>query len=990
MAESGEMAGLSPEEVAAKKEQERKLAMLLGLDLNALGLAPVAASAADGAGASVDANTGTSPSLSGGGQGAVGVGAGSGASLGANASNDAGRLLTSAPRGSGLQRSVTMGADAELETERAAREAREAEAAAAAAAVDVAVVGLAKGRLNKDGVPRSVQSGEMPNSLFGNGSTKSGERLHEINSASRASFAFSGFSDDEGESAGGGDKAMGSGGSGDSGGEAGLLGPPRPQGNASQSSPIVDSSMFVSLMGNDAMFAELDNLPMGSPKASPVDSPADSPRSSTAIAVPGSGSSSANPRSRVGSIDQSDFFQNSPEQSSELKQSPSGLHSDESSGGRATSPASRLMGQSIRARKATMPTRRRRPSNLFTPPSAATSREWKIKRRVQVMRNRESTHFRNATRFLAAQSRIRSTSRRSVRVSSTFELSSEQEAKLARYSRRAYLTSLQKRVKNDSSRASGGASSLAFLPTTNFRGHSGTQVEALVKRSQWVGDLERVVEWPMGAPLPPWSKIMYDLALRLQQNSAFIGAGVHAGGSKGGYGGVGGQESSLLTALMEQKKDEPSRSDRVVWDEPDSPDNLVVEIDANNHEIVVAGTLAKLVERLTYHRYPDPMYLSAFLLTYRSFTTPPQLLDLLEQRFNATPPAGASGEELMKFRKTREIQRIRVLLVFKQWVANHFDDYVDVEGLLDSLKQVLAKMKGSGVEKGATKLMEDIAKREAQEHKSRRMLVFDTPPPPPLVPESADASTFSLLSIPPRELARQVTLREFALYSAIKPYECLNQAWAVKPDEVEGLYKAPHIRSIISRFNAMSEYVAVTILREAELEARVAVVTRFIQIASELRKINNFNGVMEILAGLQLTPIFRLKRTWAGVSPRNMSKFNELAAEMNRDLNYKAPRAALATANPPCIPYLGIFLTDLTFVEDGNSDLTPSGLINFDKRRRLALIIGEVQQYQQTPYCLQALPQLQDWIWGESEAVEYDESVMYDRSLEVEPRESTA
>lgn len=44
-------------------------------------------------------------------------------------------------------------------------------------------------------------------------------------------------------------------------------------------------------------------------------------------------------------------------------------------------------------------------------------------------------------------------------------------------------------------------------------------------------------------------------------------------------------------------------------------------------------------------------------------------------------------------------------------------------------------------------------------------------------------------------------------------------------------------------------------------------------------------------------------------------------------------REALHRCDPPCIPYLGIYLTDLSFIEEGTPDFTPDGLLNFSKMR---------------------------------------------------------
>ncbi|ORX50800.1 ras GEF, partial [Piromyces finnis] len=88
-----------------------------------------------------------------------------------------------------------------------------------------------------------------------------------------------------------------------------------------------------------------------------------------------------------------------------------------------------------------------------------------------------------------------------------------------------------------------------------------------------------------------------------------------------------------------------------------------------------------------------------------------------------------------------------------------------------------------------------------------------------------------------------------------------------------------------------------------------------------------------------------------------------------RNKNFSTYREQLHSVNPPCVPFLGVYLTDLTFIDDGNSNNLKNAdgevnekLINFSKRSKTADVIREIQQYQNQVYCLQDVPELQNWL----------------------------
>jgi hypothetical protein len=109
-----------------------------------------------------------------------------------------------------------------------------------------------------------------------------------------------------------------------------------------------------------------------------------------------------------------------------------------------------------------------------------------------------------------------------------------------------------------------------------------------------------------------------------------------------------------------------------------------------------------------------------------------------------------------------------------------------------------------------------------------------------------------------KKFAQQLTLLEHEIFKSIHETELLNKAWSsAKKAEL-----APNLVSMAELFNRISGWVVGEIIQAPDKDARVTRLRWMLDVAKQLRDLNNLNGTMEIMSGLSNSAIHRLTATW--------------------------------------------------------------------------------------------------------------------------------
>uniref|UniRef100_A0A671WPT7 RasGEF domain family, member 1Bb n=1 Tax=Sparus aurata TaxID=8175 RepID=A0A671WPT7_SPAAU len=360
---------------------------------------------------------------------------------------------------------------------------------------------------------------------------------------------------------------------------------------------------------------------------------------------------------------------------------------------------------------------------------------------------------------------------------------------------------------------------------------------------------------------------------------------------------------------------------------------------------LVSASLEALIQHLvpTVDYYPDRSYVFTFLLSSRLFLHP---YELMTRVCHLCVEQQRSGDALLDKIRFREVAP-KLVQLLTEWTETFPYDFRD-ERMMRCLKDMTHHVaRGDeyswrAMQQMTQRLIKRLSALGQYEEAVAALNTVAMERPASLKSKQASGQRSDVMSVCEDAfiLAQQLTHIEllFIGYSII-----------IRQNFIDNL------EAYINWFNRLSYLVATEICMPVKKKHRARIIEFFIDVAQECFNIGNFNSLMAIITGMNMSPVSRLKKTWSKV---NTDKFEILEHQMDPSSNFSNYRTALRGATQRSetahssqekivIPFFSLLIKDIYFLNEGCASRLPNGHINFEKLWELAKQVSEFLVWRQ-------------------------------------------
>ena len=183
-----------------------------------------------------------------------------------------------------------------------------------------------------------------------------------------------------------------------------------------------------------------------------------------------------------------------------------------------------------------------------------------------------------------------------------------------------------------------------------------------------------------------------------------------------------------------------------------------------------------------------------------------------------------------------------------------------------------------------------------------------------------------------------------SLLNEIKPRELYKGIYLKKDKEKT----SPNVVKCINSFNKLTSFIIEDILSYSTPRLRARSYERWVQICEYCKSNKNYNDCIAIFSALNNFIITGLSLTLKEVKYKTKAIFEQISLFCSVEGNYKNIRNEMNLCEQKgesFIPYLGMLLRDINFVEESNNYINEKGCINMNKIEKINTLLEKYFNY---------------------------------------------
>lgn len=390
----------------------------------------------------------------------------------------------------------------------------------------------------------------------------------------------------------------------------------------------------------------------------------------------------------------------------------------------------------------------------------------------------------------------------------------------------------------------------------------------------------------------------------------------------------------------------------------------------------------KLIEKLTDESHESIDLARIMVYTYRWYFNEIEMFHLLLERFMISIPLCQSQSEKNVFLNnvTSKIQ-IKVLIYIKDWYKIHFASVEKNPAIKEAFLEMLYLIStyphtGKWINLPIQQIlsrMENISVNHEPQPKLPRNILRITYFPEIFVPLK-DILDYA------HHIAKHLCIFDLDNIKRVHISEFYNKAWT-KPDKH---IHAPNLAYIAEMSTKLSRYVSYLILMNKKESFRIMMFEYLLGLCDKLVRLRNYNSSFSVFLGLTCHAVQRLKD---GIEPKLGKDYKEMLSHLRRFFsstnNMELLRKRQEEAMLPAVPYMGIYLGDVFFLEELSDYTDPEKTIfNLKKYEMFAKKLSKVQSFKE-PYGFHKVDSIYNFI---RDLPAISEEKIYDLSFQIQDK----